>query len=590
MNVMPKNPVNRLYLFISAILLFLITIPVIARQRRPIDLSGPKPNILIIPIDGIGTYVHCYGDPMARTPNIDKLAAQGVRYEDAFTAAGVCAPSRAAFITGMYPPSIGAQHMRTTYKYFHTNGLPVPYLTVPPPYVKGFTEYLRAHGYYVTNNNATDWQFTGPNPAGAPFTLFDKSGRGVDWESRQDKNQPFCSIIGLWQAHEHENWNPPHHTDPSKVTVPPYYPDTPEVRSEIASAYDNIATADSVVGVIMAKLLKDGLDKNTIVILWSDHGEGFPRAKRWLYEAGIHVPLIIRWPGHIKPGTVSRRMVSMVDLAPTILSMAGIPIPVHMQGKAFLGPQAQAPRKYIYADRDRIDNSYDMVRAVRDRKYEYIQNFYTNTDYVQWVPYRNNNQIMKVMLKYFAEGKLKGPQKLMFVHTRFPQELYDVPKDHYEIDNLAYNTSYDSVVSRMKTVLTAWRTRIGDEGKIPETQMVNRMWPNHVQPTTTTPDFIPNSQTDREFHSADDGGIFPAPVTLRIYCSTQGASIGYTFEKGPNPHWNLYTSPFKLPEGVTTVRTKAIRYGYKESSERTAMFRVVPAKTFRQLTAGKNKK
>ena len=396
------------------------------------NTSGEKPNFLIFCLEGSGTYLGCYGVKGIHTPNIDKLASQGMLYTNAYTTAGVCAPSRVSFITGMYAPSIGAQHMRTGYKYSDTKDMPVPYSTVPPPYVKGFTEFLRSHGYYVINGGKTDWQFT---TGGDPFTLFDKSapayndqdlseflktGRG-SWEERPNKDQPFCNLVGLLQIHEHHNWDISDvKTDPSTITVPPYYPDVPEVRKEIARAYDQIAKADEVIGKVLDKLKKDGLEKNTVVMIWTDHGEGFARAKRWLYDSGIHSPLIVRWPGHIEAGRVSDQMVSIVDVPPTILSLANIPVPVWMQGKAFMGPQAVPPRKYIFADRDRMDNTYDMIRAVHDQKYEYIENWYSNEPYIGWIPYRNNGPIMKTLLQYFAEGKLTGAQKQWFYPTRYP--------------------------------------------------------------------------------------------------------------------------------------------------------------------------
>jgi len=545
--------------------------------------SGKRPNILIIPIDGIGTHVGAYGDPMAQTPNIDRLASQGAKYTNAFTVAGVCAPSRVSYATGMYAASIGAQHMRTAYHSGPTRGMPVPYETVPPPYVKGFTEYLRAHGYYVTNDNFVDWQFASSGYV-PPFTLFDKSGHGASWRDRPEKDQPFCTLIGLWQAHEHRNWDISHvKTDPGKVTVPPYYPDTPVIRKEIAKAYDRIAVADSLVGNILQKLREDGLEKNTIVILWSDHGEGFARAKRWPYDSGTHVPLIIRWPGHIKAGTVSDRLVSMVDASPTILSMSGIPIPVHMQGKAFLGPQATVPRQHVFMERDRMDNTYDMIRAVRDHKFQYIENWYPNKPYIGWIPYRNNGPIMQTLLKYFAEGKLKGSQKTWFMPTRYPRELYDVTKDPYEIHNLAYDTAYASVVKKMHKTLRSWQERIDDGGKVPESQMVQRMWPNHKQPVTAEPALIPNSSINRGGKQMNAGGLLPGPATLMLYCPTQGASIGYTFQKGTHPHWNLYTGPIKLPSGKSTISVKAVRYGYKESKQRIATFNVVPEDDYNKL-------
>ena len=554
------------------------------------ESSEKVPNILILSLEGSGTYLGCYGMKGIHTPNIDKLASEGILYTNAYTTAGVCAPSRVAFMTGMYAPSIGAQHMRTQFKEGPTEGLPVPYTAVPPPYVKGYTEFLRSHGYYVINSNKIDLQFNNGND---PFTLFDssyppyndidlseflKTGKG-SWEERPNKNQPFCDIVGLLEIHEHHNWDISNvKTDPSTVTVPPYYPDDPTIRNEIARAYDQIEKTDSLIGKILLKLKEDGLDKNTIVIIWADHGEGFARAKRWLYDSGIHTPLIIKWPGHIKAGQVSNRMVSMVDLAPTILSMTDIPVPVWMQGKPFLGSQAVSPRKYIYADRDRMDNTYDMVRAIRDNKYKYIENWYSNDPYVGLIFYRNNGPIMKTLLKYFAEGKLTGAQKQWFYPTRYPRELYDVSKDPYEIHNLAYDKGYSKEVQRMSEALHTWQQSIGDMSEIPESQMVKSMWPDGKLPVTSTARLIPNSSSNRSQSEENQGGEFAAPMTLQIYCPTQGSSIGYTFEKGENPHWNLYSGPIQMPLGVSTIRTKAVRYGYKESEVTTATFNITAPK------------
>jgi len=546
-----------------------------------------KPNILIFSLEGSGTYMGCYGMKGIHTPNLDKLATESTIYTNAFNTSGVCAPSRVSFVTGMYASSIGGQHMRAGFHSGPTEGIPVPYTAVPPPYVKGYTEFLRSHGYYVINCNKIDLQF---NNGEDPFTMFDssyppykdielsqffKTGKG-SWANRPNKDQPFCDIIGLLEIHEHHNWDLSNvKTDPSIVTVPPYYPDVPTVRKEIARAYDQMEKADSVIGKVLRKLEDDGLAENTIVIVWADHGEGFARAKRWLYDSGIQTPLIIKWPGHIKAGQVNKQLVSMVDVAPTILSMVDIPIPVWMQGKPFLGAQKVSTRKYIYAGRDRMDNTYDMVRAIRDNKYKYIENWYSNKPYVGLLFYRNNGPIMKTLLQYYAEGKLTGAQKRWFYPMRYPRELYDVTKDPNEIHNLAYDKKYSKIVQRMSNELHAWQNRIDDLGDVPESQMVKRMWPDGKQPVTSMTRLIPNSSSNRGHSEENEGGEFAAPMTLQIYCPTQGASIGYTFEKGENPHWNLYTGQIKMPLGVSTIRTKAVRYGYKQSEVTTAKFNVV---------------
>ena len=366
-------------------------------------LAQERPNIVWISVEDISAHLGSYGDPVARTPALDRLAGQGVRYTNAYTTAGVCAPSRSSIITGMYQNSLGTQHMRTT----HTGeGLPTPYFAVPPPYVKTFTEYLRAAGYFCTNNVKTDYQF------GEPVTAWDESSASAHWRSPNRKaDQPFFSVFNYTTTHESQTWVKPDEqlvTDPQAVVVPPYYPDTPLVRRQIAKLYDQIARVDDQAAEILRQIDEDGLAENTIVFFWSDHGDGLPRAKRWLYDSGLHVPLIIRRPGHTETGAVNTDLVSMVDLGPTVLSLAGVPIPVHMQGRPFLGEQAAPARDYIYAARDRFDESYDMVRAVRDRQYKYIRNYYPLQPYVLHIPFRNRGDIMQEILRLHAENKLEG--------------------------------------------------------------------------------------------------------------------------------------------------------------------------------------
>ena len=286
-----------------------------------------------------------YGDALARTPALDRFARQAIRYTNAFSTAPVCAPSRAAIITGMYQTAIGAHHMRTTEN--TVPELPGPYLAVPPFYVKAFPEYLRAAGYFTSNRAKTDYQF------GVPFTIWDDLGNGAHWRNRPDPQQPFFSVFNLEITHESRIFpssparkGKPLVTDQAKIAVPPYYPDTPAVREELARMYDNIADLDGQVAEILQQLQDDGLAENTIVFYWSDHGDGVPRAKRSLYDSGLRVPLMIRWPKTLAPttapGSVNDDLVSLLDLAPTVLALAGVEIPTHLQGRALLGPQRGA--------------------------------------------------------------------------------------------------------------------------------------------------------------------------------------------------------------------------------------------------------
>ncbi|MGC8867921.1 MAG: sulfatase family protein, partial [Elusimicrobiales bacterium] len=300
--------------------------------------------------------------------------------------------ARSAIITGMYSISVGTHHMRTTSPTMAapekiTSQLPVPYSAVLPHYVKCFTEYLRQEGYYCTNNVKTDYQFA------PPFTAWDECSEKAHWRNRPDKNQPFFAVFNPTKTHESGMWeeNCPEITfDPDKIKIPPIYPDTPEVRKAFARMYTNIEYNDRIFGKILKQLEEDGLVENTVVFHWSDHGP-LPRGKRWTYDLGIHVPLIIRWPGHIKPKSKSDRLISTIDLGPTVLSIAGIPIPSYIQGIPFLGKYAKPPRRYIYASRDRHDTSYDMVRAVRDKRYKYIRNYCTDLSYNLWIPYMHKH-------------------------------------------------------------------------------------------------------------------------------------------------------------------------------------------------------
>lgn len=521
-----------------------------------------RPNIVWISVEDLSPRLGCYGDSLARSPNIDQLAREGMRFTQAYTPAGVCAPCRSAIITGMYQNSIGTHHMRTT----HTApGLPTPYLAVPPPYVKTFTEYLRSAGYYCTNNKKTDYQF------GVPFTAWDESSGEAHWRNRPDKSRPFFSIFNFTTTHESGNWDEPEQTDPQDVEVPPYYPDTLPVRKDIARLYDNIARMDKQVGEILQQLQEDGLEEETIVFFWSDHGDGLPRAKRWLYDSGIKVPLIIRWPGELKPNSVNDTLVSFVDLGPTVLSLTGVPVPVHMQGRPFLGDQAGTPREYVYGARDRFDESYDMVRAVRDQRYKYIRNYYPQKPYVLHVPYRNRMRTMQELLRLDAEGKLEGPQKLWMRNSRPPEELYDTRRDPFEINNLAEDPGHQKTLVRLREALDRWMEEIEDKGDLPEDRMVEQRWPNGRQPVTNAPLILRRKSTDV---NPLENVVSDGQVTIILYCATHGASLGYTTDSGDNPHWQIYTGPVTIPAGRTTLRAKAIRYGYKESPVSVAHFAV----------------
>jgi N-sulfoglucosamine sulfohydrolase len=531
-----------------------------------------RPNIVWISNEDMSPHIGAYGDALARTPVLDRLARESLRYTHAFATAPVCAPSRAAIITGMHQNAIGAQHMRTTED--RVPELPGPYLAVPPFYVKAFPEYLRAAGYYTSNRAKTDYQF------GEPFTIWDDLGPDAHWRRRPDPDQPFFSVFNLMVTHESQIFpssparkGKPLVTDPAAIAVPPYYPDTPLVRQELARMYDNIADMDRQVGEILGQLEADGLAGNTVVFYWSDHGDGVPRAKRSLYDSGLRVPLMIRWP-NMTPTNVSSvndQLVSLIDLAPTVLAIAGVETPTHLQGRVLVGPKAAPAPEFVFGARDRMDTEYDMMRSARDARFLYIRNFAPDLPYAGHITYRNQSAIMQEWFRLQAERALSGPPSLWMRPHRPAEELFDTTADPHQIRNLAEDVAHRQTLERMRQAVTGWMTRIGDQGLVNEPEMIQRMWPGGVQPETAQPYIVLRRTADVQVRQASmtvDG-----PTEVVIYVPTQGASIGYTTDDGPSPKWRLYTGPI-LVDAPMTVRAKAIRYGYKESAEARTVFTV----------------
>ncbi|WP_269522386.1 sulfatase family protein [Coraliomargarita parva] len=526
--------------------------------------NGRRPNILWISFEDTYPYYGCYGDSVARTPNLDRFASGGCLWTNCFATAGVCAPARSAIITGMYPISIGTQHMRTTHQSPTVPELPTPYSPVVPPHVKCFSEYFRAAGYFCSNNEKTDYQFE------TPLTAWDDWGESAHWRNRPDLDQPFFAVFNPGRTHESGMWEgktSDEEFDLDSIVVPPYLADTMEVRKSLSRMYSNIERSDQEFGELLQQLEDDGLTENTYIFHWSDHGP-LPRGKRWLYDAGIRVPLIARGPD-LPRGVVSPQLVSTIDLAPTMLSLAGIECPKHLQGQVFAGPDAEKPRDYVYASRDRIDESYDRVRAVRDERFKYIRNYYPDIPYFQWVPYLNKHPIVREMIDLYLDDKLDTAQSLMFQPQRPVEELYDTRLDPHEINNLAADEKYAEDLKRLGNQMDHWLERVGDLGEIDEAEMVRQWYPDGVRPTTAQPKaFIIGRNNiggvvvpDREVVSCS------APNRLMLYCASQGASLAYTLGSGESARWQLYTKPLKLEEGTYTLRVRAVRVGYFESQE-----------------------
>lgn len=423
--------------------------------------AADRPNIVWIVGEDMGVELACYGDRYAHTPNLDKLASQGARFTRAFTHAPVCAPSRSGLITGMYPTTMGTHHMRSE-------------LLKPPP---TFTRYLREAGYYVAWPGKTDFNFKVPEDA------FDST---KDWVKGVPR-QPFFTYINFNDSHESQIRAAPERFatitarlkaeerhDPAKARLPPYYPNAPEVRRDVANYYDLVTAVDYRVGGVLDELDRQRVADNTIVVFFGDHGWGMPRGKRWLYDSGIHVPLLVRWLGKIKPGSVREELVSFIDLAPTMLSLAGVKVPTAMQGQVFLGPNALPERRYIFATRDRMDETYDRIRAVRDRQFKYIRNFHPDLPYAQRIQYAELMPTLRAWRELNAADKLAGPQKLFFARTKPKEELYDLNLDPHEIENLADSSGHRKKLEELRGALDKWIEETDDLGAIRETDLIQR--------------------------------------------------------------------------------------------------------------------
>jgi N-sulfoglucosamine sulfohydrolase len=543
-------------------------------SSAPAAALTSRPNVLLVVAEDLSPRLGSYGDAVAHTPSLDRLAAEGARYTNAFASAGVCAPSRAAIVMGVAQNRFGAGHMRA---------LQGGYTAAPPPDWKAFPELLRRAGYYTVNSGKTDYQMSTHlgGSYGGPSTIWDRDGgvgEGLVWDDfalwrGRAPGQPFFAYLTLGVTHESQVWptwqlsNAPlhwlllpmrmrnharwqHRTDPAAVAVPPYYPDVPEVRADLARHYDNVAVMDRMVGETLAALAADGLAGETVVIFTSDHGDGLPRAKRWLYDSGIRVPLIVRWPGRIAPGSVSDELVSGVDLASTALALAGVPRPPHLEGRVLIGAEREPPPAAVFGARDRMDESADTVRAARGPRFAYIRNLRPELPYQLRNAFAEQMPTLRILRELHAAGALTGAPALWLRARRPAEELYDTESDPHQVRNLAEDARHAGTLSALRGALDAWLTAAPDLGLLPETELRDRFWPGGVQPRTAAPEIE----------------IERGRASLR--CPTEGASLAYRIDGGP---WSLYVGPFPVSPGVR-VEARAVRYGWAESdaAERSA--------------------
>ncbi|MBI5396672.1 MAG: sulfatase-like hydrolase/transferase [Verrucomicrobia bacterium] len=421
-----------------------------------------KPNILWLTCEDIGPQLGCYGDKYAVTPNLDKLAAKGVRYRACWSNAPVCAPARTTIITGVFPTSTGGHHMRS--------------MVPMPPGTKMYPQLLREAGYYCTNNSKEDY-----NLEKAPGVWDESSGK-AHYKNRAS-GQPFFAIFNNTVTHESQIRKRPHTAvhNPAKVRVPAYHPDTPEVRQDWAQYYDNITTMDATAGERLRELAEAGLADDTIVFFYGDHGSGMPRSKRFPYNSGLQVPLIVFIPEKYRalapkdyqPGAMLDRPVSFVDLAPTLASLVGIQPPDWMQGYAFLGKHDAGPQRYVHGFRGRMDERYDLIRSVRNDRYVYLRNFMPHVIYGQHIAYMFETPTTTVWKQLFDAGKLKPPQTF-FWERKPPEELYDLQNDPDETKNLVNSPDHQQVLAELRKAQHDHALRIRDVALLPEAEMLRR--------------------------------------------------------------------------------------------------------------------
>ncbi|RAJ10229.1 sulfatase family protein [Arenibacter echinorum] len=412
-----------------------------------------------------------------------------------------------------------------------------------------YSEHLRLEGYYCSNNSKEDYQFT------APVTAWDESSKKAHWRNR-GPNQPFFSIFNLMVTHESQIWAKAKDSlwveEDLDVPVPPYLPDNEVGRTDIRRMYSNIKEMDHQVGEILAQLEEDGLLENTIIFWFSDHGGPLPRQKRLLYDSGMRLPLVIRYPGKKNSGTIDNRLISFVDFKPTLMSLAGIHPPMNMDGRAFAGEfESMDMRKYVHGAADRFDERYDMIRAVRDNRYKYLRNFRIDQGYYLPVAYREQMPIMQELLLMRNNGELDGNQALWFRNKKAPEELFDTWNDPYELNNLADNPEYKNKLEELREECERWMSDIDDKGLMSENVYVDSIWPEGIQPITKEP--VMEKINDK----------------IVISCDTDGASIGYQILKENQNllnSWEVYTKPFSINQGERVISV-AHRIGYQPSAQ-----------------------
>ncbi|WP_246036975.1 sulfatase family protein [Thalassotalea litorea] len=574
---------KRMYINLVVMIVSFLQLGVVAKAKPSAAFGADEvsqPNILWLVVEDMSPIIAPYGDHTIATPTISQLAKEGVTYTNVYSTSGVCAPSRAALATGMYPSAFGANHMRT-HSDTDITGLPA-YEAIPAADARMLSQYLQQHGYYTANNLKTDYQFK------APKSAWNESGPYAHWRKRP-ADKPFFAVFNFTTTHESGLFEPygfrkiesrhyfsddvakiarlPQHpsakSEPANTAmhvpkntvfdIPPYLPDTPLVRRDMWKMYNNLAETDRQIAAIIQQLKDDDLYDQTVILFYSDHGGPLPRQKRLIYDSGLKVPLIIRFPNAQQGGTSDQRLISFVDFAPTTLALVGAPIPGHMHGQNFIGKRngsvASMPREYIHAAADRFDGFTDAIRAVKDKRFKYIRNYRPEQGYYLPVSYREKIPTMQELLRLRDDGALDEFQRQWFRSRKPKEELFDTLTDPHELHNLAENEEYKQPLLRLRREMDRWLTAIKDTPNLPERALIDKLWQGaDVQPKTASPEV-----------SFLKGRVI-------ISSQTPGASVSYRIldEAARESAWLMYQTPIKAQSGMK-IEVVAHRIGFLES-------------------------
>jgi len=442
-------------------------------QKKPAQAQQKKPNILWIVSEDNSPLLGAYGDTFATSPHIDQLAQQSLVYDNAFANTPVCAPTRFSILTGLHASVMGTGNMRSRNRV--------------PAFVEPYTHYLQAAGYYVTNDSKTDYNYaTVDTEAGKALTYSEwqvLDSRLWNEGSYTDRapEQPFFHVYNIFESHESRLHSPIKNRqhDPTQVTLPPYHPDTPEIRADWAQYYDRITQMDALVGKKLAELKAAGELGNTIVFYYSDHGGALARSKRFVYDTGTKIPFMVYVPTQFKHlvqhpmGERTAQIIDLVDLAPTLLYLAGVESPDYMHGENIFSANTKGQKEYAYLYRGRMDVRIDLVRALRGKRFKYIRNY---------MPQRPNGQHLEYLWKAASvrswqqkcqQGQCNKTQQ-RFWQARPAEELYDTHTDKWEVNNLAVNPLYKRTLLKMRAALKSENRRYKDVGFIPEGELAAR--------------------------------------------------------------------------------------------------------------------